>query len=126
MSLGPEASITDDQTTPTADAADERGRGEQVIAGRSLKQIAWRRLKRDKVALGGAIVVIVLIVIALLAPVLTHLFGHPIDEYHNDALDQVTTLPAHKFGGISKDYILGVIPGSGRDIFSNIVYGAQT
>jgi peptide/nickel transport system permease protein len=126
MSLGPEASITDEQTTPAADAAGEQNSGEKAIAGRSLKQIAWRRLKKDKVALGGAVVVVLLIITAILAPVLTRLFGHPIDEYHNELLDQITELPAHKFGGISKDFILGVIPGSGRDIFSNIVYGAQT
>jgi peptide/nickel transport system permease protein len=126
MSLGPEASITDETTTPVADAADERDRGEKVIAGRSLRQIAWRRLKRDKVAIAGGIVVILLVLIAIAAPLLTKWFGHPIDEYHNDQLDQITELPAGKFGGISRDFIFGVIPNSGRDVFSNIVYGAQT
>jgi peptide/nickel transport system permease protein len=126
MSLGPEASITDETTTPTADAADERNSGEKAIAGRSLKQIAWRRLKKDKVAIAGGIVVVLLIVIAILAPVLTKLWGHPIDEYHNDQLDQTLLTPLKPFGGISKDFILGVEPTSGRDVFSRIVFGAQT
>jgi peptide/nickel transport system permease protein len=126
MSLGPEASITDESTTPTADAAEERDRGEQAIAGRSLKQIAWRRLKKDKVALAGGIVVILLIVIALLAPVLTRLWGHPIDEYHIDQIDPALSTPLKPLGGISRHFLLGVEPTSGRDIFSRILYGAQT
>jgi peptide/nickel transport system permease protein len=126
MSLGPEASISDESTTPTADAADVRIPGEKVIAGRSLKQIAWRRLKRDKVAIGGACVVIFLIVIAILAPVLTKWWGHPIDEYHIDQIDPTLSTPLGKFGGISKDFLLGVEPTSGRDVFSRILFGAQT
>jgi peptide/nickel transport system permease protein len=126
MSLGPEAPVSDETTPPTADPAVERGVDEKVIAGRSLKQIAWRRLKRDKVAIAGGIVVIVLIILALIAPLLTHLFGHPIDEFHNDQIDPTIGTPIGKLGGISRQYILGVEPTSGRDIFSRILYGAQT
>ncbi|WP_030438171.1 ABC transporter permease [Actinoplanes subtropicus] len=126
MSLGPEASISDEITTPTDDAAVERNAGETAIAGRSLKQIAWRRLKKDRVAVGGGIVIIVLIVMAILAPLLIKLLGHPYDEYHNDAIDPTLGLPKGSLGGISKEFILGVEPVNGRDIFSRIVYGAQT
>src|SRR5262245_51599653 len=125
MSLGPEASITDESTTPTADAADDRT-GDKAITGRSLKQIAWRRLKKDKVAIAGGIVVIFLIVVAILAPVLTKLFGHPIDEYHIDQIDPTFSTPIGKFGGISREFLFGVEPTSGRDVFSRILYGAQT
>ena len=126
MSLGPEASISDETVTPSADAAVERDAGEKSIAGRSLKQIAWRRLKKDRVAVGGGIVIVLLIVIAILAPLLIKLLGHPFDEYHNDTIDPTLGTPIGKLGGISKDYILGVEPVNGRDIFSRIVYGAQT
>ena len=34
--------------------------------------------------------------------------------------------PLKPFGGISKDFLLGVEPTSGRDVFSRILYGAQT
>nr|WP_296075618.1 ABC transporter permease [uncultured Actinoplanes sp.] len=126
MSLGPEASITDESIPPTADAAEERTRGEQAIAGRSLKQIAWRRLKKDKVAIAGGIVVIFLIIVAILAPVLTRLWGHPIDEPHIDQLDPTFLTPKGAFGGISREFPLGLEPTSGRDIFSRILFGAQT
>ena len=124
MSLGPEASVTDETTTPTADAADRPG--EKAIAGRSLKQIAWRRLKRDKVAIAGACVVIFLILVAIMAPLLTKWFGHPFDERSTDVLDPTLGTPLGRLGGISWDYLLGVEPQSGRDIFSRIIYGAQT
>ncbi|GAA2643815.1 ABC transporter permease [Paractinoplanes durhamensis] len=125
MSLGPETSLHD-ESTPTADAAQERDTSEKAIAGRSLKQIAWRRLKKDRVAVGGGIVILVLIAIAILAPLLIKLLGHPFDEYHNDKIDPTLSLPLGKLGGISKDFLLGVEPVNGRDIFSRIVYGAQT
>jgi peptide/nickel transport system permease protein len=126
MSIGPEASITDERSAPTDDPADVRSPDEQAIAGRSLRQIAWRRLKQDRVAMTGGVVVIVLILLALLAPVLTALFGHPIDEYHNDKIDQTLSTPIGAFGGMSWDFLLGVEPTSGRDVFSRILYGAQT
>src|SRR5688500_18431148 len=117
MSLGPEASITDEATTPTADAADVRGGGEKAIAGRSLKQIAWRRLKKDRVAIAGAIVVLFLIAVAILAPVLTKFFGHPIEEWHSDQVDPTLSTPLGKFGGISSEFLFGVEPVTGRDVF---------
>jgi len=126
MSIGPEASITDERSAPTDDPADVRSPGEQDIAGRSLRQIAWRRLKQDRVALAGGMVVIFLIFIAFIAPLLSRLFGHPIDEYHIDKIDQTISTPLGKFGGISKEFLLGVEPTSGRDVFSRILYGAQT
>jgi peptide/nickel transport system permease protein len=126
MSLGPEAPITDESTTPVADPADDRINGEPAIAGRSLRQIAWRRLKKDKVAIAGGIVVIFLVVVALLAPLLSKWFGHPIYQWHDNLIDPTFGTPKGKFGGISKDFLLGVDPSTGRDVFSRIVYGAQT
>ena len=40
------------------------------IQGRSLGQIAWLRLKRDKVALAGAVVIVLLILVAVFAPLI--------------------------------------------------------
>ena len=101
--------------------------GEKAIAGRSLKQIAWRRLKRDKVAhCRRRRRDLLVIVIAVLAPVLTKLFGHPINEFHGDQIDPTLSTPIGAFGGISRDFLLGVEPASGRDVFSRILYGAQT
>ena len=95
------------------------------IAGRSLGQIAWIRLKRDKAAIAGAVVVVVLILMAVLAPLIVALLGHPPDEFHTELLDPDLGVPKGSFGGISSDFLLGVEPINGRDIFSRIVYGAR-
>ncbi|BAJ30870.1 MULTISPECIES: ABC transporter permease [Kitasatospora] len=95
------------------------------IEGRSPGRIAWTRLKRDKVALAGGAVVVLLILAAVFAPVLTALFGHPIDEPHPDQINPDLGLPKGAFGGMSGDYLLGVDPVFGRDVFSRIVYGAR-
>ena len=41
------------------------GAGGKAIEGRSLGQIAWLRLRRDKVAMAGGVVVILLILVAV-------------------------------------------------------------
>lgn len=98
---------------------------DKVIEARSPGQIAWMRLKRDKVAMGGAVFIIVLVILALLAPVLSAWLGSPTDQYNHAALDPNFLTPLGKFGGISHKYLLGVEPNTGRDIFSNILEGAQ-
>ncbi|GAA3721343.1 peptide/nickel transport system permease protein [Spinactinospora alkalitolerans] len=109
--------------------------GVRGSANRSLRQIAWQRLKRDKIALAGGIVVILLILIAILAPLLSKLFGYPPNEFHQDLIDPLTggvlADPNNPMGGLdplggmSGDHLLGLEPVNGRDMFSRIVYGAQ-
>ncbi len=95
------------------------------IEGRSPGRIAWGRLKRDKVALTGGVVVLLLILSAIFAPLLTAAFGHPVDQPHPDQIDPNLGLPKGAFGGMSSDFLLGVDPTFGRDVFSRILYGAQ-
>lgn len=97
----------------------------RAIQGRSLGQIAWRRLRRDKVALAGAGVIVLLILVAIFAPLIVSVLGHPPLEFHYDQVDpdlQVSTAP---FGGISPQFLFGVEPVNGRDVFSRVVYGAR-
>nr|WTB33826.1 ABC transporter permease [Streptomyces sp. NBC_00830] len=95
------------------------------IEGRSPGRIAWTRLKRDKVALAGGVVVLLLILIAVFAPLIVNLLGHPPNEFHEDLLDPDLGIPKGSFGGMNSDYLLGVEPTNGRDVFSRIVYGAR-
>ncbi|MFE3556757.1 ABC transporter permease [Streptomyces sp. NPDC059193] len=97
----------------------------KAIEGRSPWKIAWLRLKRDKVALAGGVVVLLLILVAIFAPLIVKAFGHPPEELHEDMLDPLLGLPAGDWGGISSDFLLGVEPVNGRDVFSRIVYGAR-
>jgi peptide/nickel transport system permease protein len=101
--------------------------GEDKIEGRSLGQIAWSRLRKDKAALAGGAFVIFLILVAIFAPAIVKLLGNPPSEYHQTLVDtdNGTLLPKGTFGGIGWDHLMGVEPVNGRDIFSRIVYGAR-
>nr|WP_308066839.1 ABC transporter permease [Microtetraspora sp. AC03309] len=95
-----------------------------AIQGRSLGQIAWMRLKRDKIAITGGLVVIFLILVAVFAPLIVGVLGHDPLQFNSDLIDSSTMAP--KDGtGISTEHLFGVEPVNGRDIFSRIVYGAR-
>jgi peptide/nickel transport system permease protein len=96
-----------------------------AIQGRSLGQIAWQRLKRDRVALAGGVVVMGLILVAIFAPVIVALFGHPPLEFHYEKVDPNLQVPVGNFGGISPDFLFGVEPVNGRDVFSRVIYGSR-
>jgi ABC-type dipeptide/oligopeptide/nickel transport system permease subunit len=98
---------------------------ETAIQGRSPGQIAWSRLKRDRVALAGGGVVVALILVAIFAPVVVGLLGHPPLEFHYDQVDPNLQVATGHFGGISRDFLFGVEPVNGRDVFSRIVYGSR-
>src|ERR1700731_849237 len=93
----------------------------KAIEGRSLGQIAWLRLRRDKVAMGGGVVVVFLILVAIIGP---HLVQSP-NTYHSDLINPTFLRPNGAFGGISLAHPLGVEPETGRDVLARIVDGAQ-
>jgi peptide/nickel transport system permease protein len=99
--------------------------GQQAIEGRSLGQIAWRRLRRDRWAVAGAIVVVILALVAIFANQLIDWFGQPIDHYNDNLINPNLLTPYGNFGGISLHHLLGVEPKTGRDLFSRIVDGAR-
>ena len=106
------------------DAAPEtvlQGMGAKAIEGRSLGQIAWIRLKRDKVAMGGGIFILFLILVAVVGP---HLVQDP-TVYHANLIDPTLSAPRGPFGGVSLAHPFGVEPVSGRDVLSRVVNGAQ-
>jgi peptide/nickel transport system permease protein len=93
----------------------------KAIEGRSLGQIAWMRLRRDKVAMGGGIVVVFLILVAIIGP---HIVQNP-DTYNPSLINPTFLKPNGAFGGISLAHPLGVEPETGRDLLARIVVGAQ-
>jgi len=98
--------------------------GEEQIEGRSLSQIAWRRLRKDKIALAGGVFIIFLIAVAVFAPLLTKITGGDPNLYHAELVDPAIG-PYGTFGGISWAHPMGVEPITGRDIFSRVIYGAR-
>jgi peptide/nickel transport system permease protein len=111
-------------------AAAVPGQLEPSIRGRSLGEIAWRRLRRDKVAIAGGVFVILLGLVAILAHPLTHWYGQFPNTVHNfpphDLLDPATQMPLGSFGGASGTHWLGVTPVLGNDVMANLIYGART
>ena len=93
----------------------------KAIEGRSLGQIAWLRLRRDKVAMAGGIIVVLLVLIAIFGPLLVQ---NP-DTYHPDLINATFSRPNGAFGGISTAHPFGVEPVTGRDMLSRVVNGAR-
>lgn len=74
----------------------------------------------------GAVVVCFMVLVALAAPLLTALNGHdPLATDSSTLNDELGGVPNGSFGGVSGSHWFGVEPGTGRDLFSRIVYGAR-
>jgi ABC-type dipeptide/oligopeptide/nickel transport system permease subunit len=99
--------------------------GVKKIEGRSLWQISWMRLKRDKVALAGGVFVLLLIVVAIFAPLICKAIGITPNDFNQKLVDPSLQTPIGKLGGISWDHPLGVEPVNGRDILARVIYGAR-
>jgi peptide/nickel transport system permease protein len=115
-----------------------------VVRARGYWEQVWRRFRRDKVAIGGGVFIILLFVIAFGgAPIAQRLLHHgPNDVYPGAALDPQTQLPVGPWttfkaapGGLScavglpcktQLFILGADSQLGRDEFLRLLYGAQT
>jgi peptide/nickel transport system permease protein len=121
MVVGPGTSVSDQIPLEPIEPGTAAG---TPIEGRSLGRIAWTRLKRDRVAMAGGLVVIFLIVVAVFAPLIVKVLGDPPNEFHQDLIDTSTLAPVGGTG-ISLDHLFGVEPQNGRDIFSRVVYGAR-
>jgi peptide/nickel transport system permease protein len=91
------------------------------IPGRSPGQIAWRRLRRDRVAMAGGITIVILIGVAVIGP---HVVQNP-DTYNSNLINPTFSRPNGSWGGISLAHPLGVEPVTGRDMLARIVVGAQ-
>jgi peptide/nickel transport system permease protein len=92
-----------------------------AVEGRSLRQIAWMRLRRDKVAMAGGVVVILLCLVAAIGPFLV---GDPL-LYHSNLINPTFSKPIGPWGGISLAHPLGVEPVTGRDMLARVVNGAR-
>lgn len=94
---------------------------ETEFVGLSPRQLFWARFKQDKAAVGGLVIIIVLIVLALTAPLIAKLVGHgPNDLFQREMTDS--------FGvpkGPNADFWFGADQ-AGRDVFVRAIYGART
>lgn len=113
--------------TSTIDSVRDDGTGmppTESIVSKSPRELAWARLSRDKFALFALGVIVVYLLVAAFAPVICALLGISPYSLDGDALNDYG-LPRGAFGGISSEHWLGVEPGTGRDIFARLIYGAR-
>ena len=117
-----------------AESHGELGEGTPVRARGYWEQV-WRRLRRDKVAIGSAIFIVLLVLAAFLGgPLAARLLGHgPNDIFvGTEAIDPATLLPRGPWTHVTDPntgektlFVLGSADELGRDEFLRILYGAQ-
>ncbi|TWD82438.1 peptide/nickel transport system permease protein [Kribbella amoyensis] len=91
-----------------------------AIQGRSPLMLALRRLRRDKVAMVSLGVILLIVLMAVFAPVFAHITGHPPNEQYRDIGLTADGLPK----GPNSTFWLGT-DDLGRDILVRIAYGAR-
>jgi peptide/nickel transport system permease protein len=98
---------------PGSQTAGQWARGEtpSLRAGRASRNALWRRALRQKGIVGGGIVMLLMVIVALIAPLLAT---------HNPTLiagvDRLRPPTAYHFFGTDSQ---------GRDVYSRVVFGAQ-
>jgi len=93
------------------------------IVGRSPWQITRSRLRRDKVSMVALIIVILYVVMAIASPILDKLGIIDPTTFHANLVQGPGAMPTTAFGGVSSQHLLGVEPGTGRDLLSRLVSG---
>ncbi len=90
------------------------------IAARSPLQLFWRRLRRDKVALAALTIVVLMLLLAIFAPLWVKVLGLPDPNVQNDDLLGDFGEPTGPMAG----HPLGVDE-RGRDVASRVIYGSR-
>jgi ABC-type dipeptide/oligopeptide/nickel transport system permease subunit len=91
-----------------------------AIEGRGPLVLAMRRLRRDKVAMISLVVILLIVAMAIFAPVFATITGHPPNEQYRDVGLTPDGLPK----GPNGTFWLGT-DDLGRDVLVRIAYGAR-
>jgi ABC-type dipeptide/oligopeptide/nickel transport system permease subunit len=105
----------------------------KAVAGRSPTQIALERLRKDKVAVVCTVIMVILVALAIFAPLITKAFGvyWDISDPRSVAGSKVLDfdgLPkvGPPFNEFTWDHPLGVAPRTGSDNLAYLLYGLRT
>ena len=111
-------------STPALEEQFEPGAGDSVEAARARSswELFRHRFRQDKAAMAGAVTILILVLLALTAPLFAKLTCHgPNDRFPDQMLTADIGLPK----GPNKDFWFGG-DSVGRDVFIRTLYGART
>jgi peptide/nickel transport system permease protein len=91
------------------------------VEGRSQWQLTWRRLRSDKVAMTALAVIVIMVALALAAPLFVAITHHPPNVAYPNTGEDAAGNPV---GPGTAGFWLGT-DGTGRDLFIRILYGAR-
>ncbi len=115
------AQVAEPVAVPEQLGPDVGGEPSQKVVGRSPGQLFWRRFRRDKFALVGIVFIVIMLLLAIGAPLAATITGHgPNEVLLRQATDDVG-LPV----GPSSEFWFGADT-AGRDLFVRVIYGART
>lgn len=83
----------------------------------------WSRLRHDRAAMTGLVLVAFFCLMVPAAPILTWLTGNGPYAYNVDLLGP-DTAPLGPLGGMSPEHLLGVEPRTGRDLLAIVTWGS--
>ena len=107
-------------TAGTVSADPVPGPGEAAVEGRSPWQLAWARLRHDRVAVASFAVICLIVLLAVFAPVIAAILGHgPNTQFRTTGLSP-QGIPV----GPSSHFFFGT-DDLGRDVFLRVIYGAR-
>jgi len=111
---------TTDPTLATAPQLQDLTVGE--VAGRSPWQIFWSRLRKDRAALLGGVIIVLFVLMAVLAPIISHnIIHHGPNDLFQDQMTNELGLPK----GPTGQFWFGA-DSNGRDVFVRTLYGLRT
>src|ERR1019366_7429793 len=90
------------------------------ITARSPLQLFWRRFRSDRVAVVSATFIILLIIMAIAAPLVIKLFGLPGPNVQDPSATDIFGSPLGPDGA----HPFGVDP-LGRDVLARVIYGSR-
>jgi peptide/nickel transport system permease protein len=101
----------------------QEGGDEQAAAkieGRSTWQLAWARIRRDRAAVISFVIIVLIILVAIFAPVFAALTGHGVNEQFRTTGLTPDGLPVAP----GRTFLMGT-DDQGRDILVRLAYGAR-
>lgn len=115
------------------ESVEDKAKVGKEIAGKSPTQIALSRLRKDKVAAICSVVILLLVLLAIFAPLITRAFGvyWDITDPRAPSPSQVLAFDGYPkigppFGSFTWDHPLGVAPRIGYDNLAYLLYGLRT